>query len=106
MTVHAMQYAAVGSPLAVLAVHGTPWWGIVIAVSLGPAAYICRSYLLYRLASKALDKAPSDQAAAVITAVTGHKTTDSARTAAGHRQHTHTPRRPSAVRPRTAPTPR
>lgn len=68
---HAMRHAAIGSPLTTLALHGIPWWGALIAVSLGPIAYICRNYLLYRLASKALDKAPASQAAAVITAITG-----------------------------------
>jgi hypothetical protein len=72
MIARTMGHASAGSPLAILALHGIPWWAAVIAVCLGPAAYICRTYLWYRLASKALDKAPSDQAAAVITAVTGH----------------------------------
>jgi hypothetical protein len=68
---YAARHAVVGSPLTTLVLHGIPWWGIIIAVSLGPIAYICRNCLLYRLASKALDKVPSDQAVAVITAITG-----------------------------------
>jgi hypothetical protein len=87
----AAQHAVAGSPLSILAMHGIPWWGVVIAVSCCPVAYICRSYLLYRLASKALDKAPSNQAAAVITALTGHGASDRPRTAGGHRAARHPP---------------
>jgi hypothetical protein len=67
----AMRHAVVASPLTTLAMHGIPWWSVVIAVSLGPVAYMCRTYLLYRLADKALDKASSNQVPAIITAITG-----------------------------------
>lgn len=50
------------------AAHGMPWWAAIPA-SLGPAAYICRMVLKYRLASKALDKAPSCDIAAVMAAI-------------------------------------
>jgi hypothetical protein len=69
---HAARHAAVAAPLATLALHGIPWWAAVIAFSLGSIAYIYRQYLLYRLASKALDKVPYARAAAVITAINGH----------------------------------
>jgi hypothetical protein len=67
----AVRHAAVGSPVAALLMHGIPWWGIVIAAAPGPLAYICRLGLQYRLTSKALDKIPPSQAAAVITAING-----------------------------------
>jgi hypothetical protein len=68
----ALWHALPGSPLTALAVHGIPWWATMIAVSLGPAAYICRQILLFKLANKALDKATPAQIAAVMTAITGH----------------------------------
>jgi hypothetical protein len=61
-----------GTPLTALAVHGIPWWGTAALICLGPIAYMCRLIVLYRLANKALDKAPPSQVAAVMTAVTGH----------------------------------
>jgi hypothetical protein len=68
----ALWHALPGSPLTALAVHGIPWWGTMILIGFGLVAYICRLLALYRLASKALDKAPPAQMAAVMTAVTGH----------------------------------
>jgi hypothetical protein len=65
-------YSLPGTPLTALAVHGIPWWGTIVLACLGPIAYICRLILLYRLANKALDKAPPTQMAAVMTAITGH----------------------------------
>lgn len=66
-----MRHAVAGSTLPALALHGIPWWGAIILVSLGPLAYICRQYLLYKLANKALDKSPSNQVSVIIAAVTG-----------------------------------
>jgi hypothetical protein len=68
----ALRLTLAGSPLTALAVHGIPWWDPMILAGLGPAIYICRLLLLYRLANKALDKAPPTQVAAVMTAITGH----------------------------------
>ncbi len=50
------------------AAHAIPRWAAIPA-SLGPAAYICRIILQYKLASKALDKAPSGDIAAVMSAI-------------------------------------
>lgn len=63
-----LQHATAGLPLTT---HCIPWWGMAIPLSLGAAAYVCRQVLMYKLASKALDKAPAVQMAAVMTAVTG-----------------------------------
>jgi hypothetical protein len=59
--------AAAAPALAGLS-HLMPWWAAIPA-SLGPAAYICRQYLQYKLNSKALDKAPPGDIAAIITAI-------------------------------------
>jgi hypothetical protein len=48
--------------------HAMPWWAAIPA-SLGPTSYICRMLLQYKLASKALDKAPSRDIAAVMAAI-------------------------------------
>jgi hypothetical protein len=68
----ALRLTLPGSPLTALAVHGIPWWATMILIGLGPTAYICRILAVYKLANKALDKAPPAQMAAVMTAVTGH----------------------------------
>lgn len=36
---------------------GTPWYAYALLGALGLAAYMCRQYLLYRLGSKAIDRA-------------------------------------------------
>ncbi|KOV84284.1 hypothetical protein [Nocardia sp. NRRL S-836] len=49
---------AVLSPLAAsMYVAGMPWYACVLLGALGMSAYGVRHYLLYRLGSKALDKA-------------------------------------------------
>ncbi len=48
-----------------------PWWAYLLLGLAGPVAYIYRLHGLYRLAGKALDKAESDQVAAIMTTVTG-----------------------------------
>jgi hypothetical protein len=71
-----MTRAAAGRLLAAtplgLITHMVPWPAALALAALWPVAYICRSYLQYKLASKALDKAPPEQAAAVMTAITTH----------------------------------
>jgi len=67
------------SAMTTLVVHGIPWWATSIVVSLGPVAYICRICLHYKLANKALDKAPITQTAEVMTAITGKTSTKTAR---------------------------
>jgi hypothetical protein len=56
--------------VAALAVHSIP----VLAVlgCLGLTAYLCRQILLYKLATKALDKVPATQGAAIVRAIVGH----------------------------------
>lgn len=59
------------SPAAAFLLHGAPWWAAAILLSLGPFAYICSLILRYKIFNKALDKAPADDAAAIVAAITG-----------------------------------
>jgi hypothetical protein len=59
---------ALAAPAAAAA-HLMTWWAIIPA-SLGPLAYICRIYLQYKLASKALDKTPPAKIPDTMTAIT------------------------------------
>lgn len=45
-----------------------PWWASLLVVFACLAVYICRQVGLYRLCSKALDKAKDDQVPQVVTA--------------------------------------
>jgi hypothetical protein len=73
-----------------------PWWAYLLVGLSGPAAYIYRLRGLYRLAGKALDKAESDQVAAVMTTVTGRSAQPSPETSprgrAAHRARRGSPR--------------
>jgi hypothetical protein len=63
---------AAGVPaLAIAPLSGAPWPAVLLAVLSCAAAYTARWYLLYRLASKALDKVDSAGIPAVMTSVTG-----------------------------------
>ncbi len=73
---------------------GAPWWAYLLLSLSGPAAYIYRLHGLYRLAGKALNKAESDQVAAVMTTVTGRSAQappdpSSPRRTSGHRGRGH-----------------
>jgi hypothetical protein len=56
----------------ILPVNG-PWWAYLVAVLAGPLVYICRQLVVWRLGSKAIDKADPDRVSEVINAVTGYK---------------------------------
>ena len=60
--------SALAVPALSAATHLMPWWAAIPA-SLGPAAYICRYCLQYKLAAKALEKARPRDIAAVMTAI-------------------------------------
>lgn len=47
-----------------------PWWAWLSVTLPGPALYICRLFVIYRLGSKALDKANPAQLPAIMNAVT------------------------------------
>jgi hypothetical protein len=48
--------------------HLLPWWAVILP-SLGLVSYICRQYFQYKLAKRALDKAPAKDMAVVMTAI-------------------------------------
>jgi hypothetical protein len=63
-----------GAPAgAVMSATGMPWWAWLICVLSCTVLYICRLVVVYRLGSKALDKAQPHQVARVLEAVTGHR---------------------------------
>jgi hypothetical protein len=68
--------AAASPALAtLLPLHAMPWWACLTIALTGPAAYICRNILLYRLTRQAITKATPTQLPAIINAITGHHPT-------------------------------
>lgn len=66
--------AGVAAPPVGLGLTGpVPWWAYLIAISLGPVVYICRSIMVMRLGSKALDKVSPERVPDVMNAVTGYQ---------------------------------
>jgi hypothetical protein len=55
-----------------LAIHAMPWQACIPLALTGPATYICRTFLHYKLARKAIDKAHPTQIPAIMNAITGH----------------------------------
>ena len=61
-----------GLPQALRALVGAPWWVYLGVVSACLLAYICRLVCVYKLGSKALDKASAEAVSEIINAVTGY----------------------------------
>lgn len=53
-------------------VVGAPWWAYVLVVFACLAAYICRMIRIYKIGSKALDKAASEGVPEIVASVAGH----------------------------------
>lgn len=72
-----MRRSFVVSSLPTLTVGGMPWWASLllgmVAILLAFAAYIYRLSGIFRLASKALDKADPAQTANIVSAVAGRE---------------------------------
>jgi hypothetical protein len=73
MTGQALRRVLSVTAVTALASSGISWWPTAALVALGLAGYICRVVLQYRLAAKALDKAPPCHIAEIMTAIAGHQ---------------------------------
>jgi hypothetical protein len=61
-------------PLATMPwLHVMAWWTYLITMLACLSAYICRLVVLFRLGSKALDKADPEQMSAIMETITGHR---------------------------------
>lgn len=52
---------------------GAPWWAYALVVFACIAGYICRIVMIYKISSKALDKASADGVPQIVDAVTGYR---------------------------------
>lgn len=57
--------------MVTLPLHVLPWWACLAIALSCPATYICRLVVMFRLGSKALEKANPEQVPAVMAAITG-----------------------------------
>lgn len=52
---------------------GSPWWVYLVLILACLAVYICRIIVTFKIASKALDKAPPARVPEIVNSVTGYR---------------------------------